>query len=404
MSDQSLAAKFKLKLPESLNYQERILVVEDQQDLRLIVVHHLAKLNFKNVIHKANGYEALEFMREDSTPIGAFIVNMDMPVMGGLDFLSELRESVDLKRTSFLLTMNQVSREKIMLAVESGVDEVLVKPFTFSDIGPKLKSSFSKFNNPNNPEQIYELAKTKFREGNLDIAEKIYLELANYNRKSARPLVGIARINIKRGDTAKALENLAQAENRNDQFVHLFSERANIYARQENWDEAIKNFQIAIEMSPLNAYRYSDAAKALFAVKKFDVAVELLERAVNNDVTFHDLFHYLSQAKFALKDYKAAAKYIRSALSADPENIVYLNQLGISLKELEMTDEAQKIYNQIIKLDPSNAPALYNKSILLFSRGDKDDAIKLLERLIKKHPEFKPAQAKLAEFSGKSAA
>jgi tetratricopeptide (TPR) repeat protein len=404
MSDQSLADKFKIKTPKALEFKDRIMVVEPQQDLRLIVMHHLSKLSYKNVVHRANGYEAMEFMKEDPAPISAFIVNMTMPVMGGLEFLSELREQVDLKRSSFLLTMDHVSREKIMLAVESGVDEVLVKPFTYQDINPKLKNSFMKFNNPNNPEQVYELAKALIREENFDSAEKVYGELASHNKQSARPLVGIARIWERRGDQEKALSFLAEAEKRNNQFVHLYSERGKIQVKQGKWDEAISSFQKAIAMSPLNAFRYKEAADALFQVKKYDIAIDLLKKALANELEFPDLYHYLSQANFAVKEYKAAAKYIKTALNKDPDNITYLNQLGISLKELKMPDEAQKIYNQIIKIDPGNAPALYNKSILLFSKGKKDDAIKTLERLIKRHPDFKPGIAKLEEYQKSDAA
>jgi CheY-like chemotaxis protein len=74
---QTLAEKFKLKTPTNLGFGERIMVIEDQQDLRLIIVHDLNKLNYKNVVHKANGYEAIEFMKDDPTPIKAFISDMD---------------------------------------------------------------------------------------------------------------------------------------------------------------------------------------------------------------------------------------------------------------------------------------------------------------------------------------
>jgi tetratricopeptide (TPR) repeat protein len=401
---QTLAQKFKLKTPTNLGFGERIMVIEDQQDLRLIIVHHLNKLNYKNVVHKANGYEAIEFMKDDPTPIKAFISDMDMPVIGGLDFLSELRESVNLQGAPFCLAMDHVSKEKLMLAVEHGVDEILVKPFTFKDINPKLKSAFSKYHTPNNPEKIYELAKSALREGKHDIAEKVYHELCVNAPKAARPIVGKARVFVGREDLDQALKLLDEAEKKNPNFVHLYTERGEIYGAMSKWDEAIKSFEKAISLSPLNAFRYKSAADMLFQVKKYREAADLLSKAVQNELDFPDLYHFLSQANFALKDYKLAAKYIRTALNEDPENVVYLNQLGISLKELDMCGEAQKVYNKIIKIDPGNAPALYNKAILLWAKNDRLDAVKSLERLLKKHPNFEPAIAKLKEFKGGQAA
>src|SRR5690606_13817302 len=168
--------------------------------------------------------------------------------------------------------------------------------------------------------------------------------------------------------------------------------------QQQDWGGAVDAFRKAIELSPLNAIRYKEAADVLFRVQQYEEAAELLESVLSFELSLPDLYHYLSQAKFALKDYKLAAKYVRSALSSDPDNVNYLNQLGICLKEEGAIDEAQRTYNHIIKLDPNNTAAIYNKAILQRKRGNVDEAIKLLKRLVEKHPNFKPARAKLEEY------
>lgn len=394
----SLAAKYKISVPSQLEHKDTILVVEDQTELRLIVVHQLQKLNFSGVRQAANGYEALELVRSEKLKVAAVICDMEMPVMGGLDFLTELREAADLDRGPFLLTMDGVSKEKIMLAVESGCDGVMVKPYTLGDIGPKVRDAFAKFHTPNNPEKLYELAKLAYREGKLDGAEAIYRELAAAAPKAARPVVGLARIEMKRQQWAKAQKLLDDAEARNKHYVHLFVERAHIFAAQSAWEKAIEQFKNAIKLSPLNAVRYRSAADLLFKVKRYSEAVELLEMALSYNLLFPDLYHYLSQAKFALKDFKGASKYIRSALNADEDNVTYLNQLGICLKETGQLEDAAKIYNQVIKIDPTNGPALYNKAVLIRTKGDVTEAIKILERLLRKHPDFPAAAAKLAEY------
>ena len=394
----SLSAKYKISTPASLTANDTVMIIEDQTDLRLIIAHQLQKLNLGQTRQATNGYEAIDMIRTQKLQISAFVCDMEMPVMGGLDMLSELTEASDLDRAPFCLTMDNVSKEKLMLAVENGVDEILVKPFTLGDIGPKIRSAFTKFHNPSNPEKVYELAKVQLREGKLDLAEKIYRDLANAAPKAARPVVGMARIEIKRQAPEKALLLLEEAELKNKNYVHLFTQRALIYAAQDQWDKAIACFKQAIALSPLNPLRYKDASDLLFKVKRYDEAAELLESAIKNDLNFPDLYHYLSQAKFAKRDYKAAQKYIRQALSGSPDNVNYLNQLGICLKETEQPDEALKVYNQVLKLDPANNDGLYNKAILQSFRGDQDDAIKLLERILRKTPDFALAKTKLEEF------
>lgn len=394
----NLSAKYKIATPSGLTSDDTIMIVEDQTDLRLIVSHQLQKLSIGTTRQAGNGFEAIEMIKAQQLQVNAYVSDIDMPVMGGLDLLSELRENPDLSRGPFLLTMDNVSKEKIMLAVENGVDEILVKPFTLNDIGPKLKAAFTKFHNPANPERVYELAKRALKAGKLDIAEQVYKDLSATAPNAARPVVGMARIMHKRGDHKAALALLQDAEAKNKHYVHLYVERARIFAEQSDWANAIDGFKTAISLSPLNAMRYKDAADLLFKVKRYEDASKLLEGALQHKLEFPALFHYLSQAKFALKDYKMAQRYIRSALQSDPENVVYLNQLGICFKETNQMDEAVKVYNQVIKNDPTNTDALYNKSVLLNAKGDTEEAIKTLERLLRKAPGFEPAKAKMQQY------
>jgi tetratricopeptide (TPR) repeat protein len=394
------AKMFNIQSPLKLDPEQPILVVEDQQDMRLIIAHQLKKLQFTKVKHASNGFDAIEVIQKTEN-ISCVICDLDMPVMGGMDLLAELRERTDLDRPPFCLGMDNVSKERLMLAVENGVDEVLVKPFTLSDIYPKVHMSWKKFHNPKNPEKVYEMAKQALRSKDFDRAEKIYKLLAESAKESARPLVGLARAAMGRNDLGKALEHLDAAEARNKAFVHIFAERGVIMTQMQLFDDAFKAFDQAIALSPLNPVRYKQAAEVLFNRNRFQEAAILLERAVSLGLEFKQLYHYLSQACFATREYVKAIKYVRSALAKEPENLTYLNQLGICLKQQNQFDEANKVYNQIIKRDPENVATLYNKAMLCEARSEPVEAIKLLERALKIDPDFVLARAKLDEFKAK---
>jgi tetratricopeptide (TPR) repeat protein len=361
------------------------------------VSHHLAKLQFNRVIQASNGMEALDIIRTDST-ISAIICAMDMPNMNGLELLQELREDLNAKRVPFCLAMDNVSKEKIMLSVEHGVDEVLVKPFTLGDIIPKMRSAFKIFHNPSNPELIYELAKDFIKQNKLDKAAAVYTELMNTTEKSARPLVGLARIEKFKGNYDAALKFLETAEAKNPNYVHVFSLRGDIYSSQKNWNEALAQYRKGIELSPLNPIRYISAVEVMMQQKKYKECVDLLSLAIKRELTFPDLHHYLSQASFNLKDYKQAIKHIKHAIQNDQNNLEYMNQLAISYKESDQLEEAQKVYNSIIKFDPDNLAALFNKAIMLHKKGSLDDAIKIMERISMKHPDFAQAKTKIKEY------
>jgi tetratricopeptide (TPR) repeat protein len=294
--------------------------------------------------------------------------------------------------------MEQVSKEKLMLAVEHGVDEIIVKPLKLGDIRPKMASAFKIYYNPNNPDQVYELAKKYLRDQDFTNAEAVYTQLLINAPKTARPLVGLARVCHAKSESSRALDYLGEAEKNNPYYVHLFSLRGQILCDQGDYDAGLKALYHAVELSPLNPLRYQDAVNQLTKRKEHDKIASLLDSAVKQGVQFPELYRFLSEAFYNLKDYKKAIRYIRTALDTDQNNVTFLNQLAISLKESGETAESIKIYNKVIKNDPDNLQALFNKSILYSQTGQVDEAMKILERLVKKHPDFDRARQKYDEL------
>ena len=393
-----LAASYKIEIPKKIDNDDTVLIIEDQQDLRLIITHHLQKLGFRKIKQCSNGLEAIQFLKGFTGKISVTLCDQEMPVMGGIDFLQEVMGSENLSRGPFCIAIDNPNREKIMLATENGVDGVMVKPLTLKDIMPKVNQTFRIYHNPSNPELLYDLAKQKLNNKNLDDAYSIYEQISKVAKNTARPFVGMARVLREKKQFDEALAMLDQAQTNNENFVHTYVEKGKIYVEKGSIEKAVEQYKKAIEISPLNPLRYEEAVGMLFKLERYEEGVEILKSAIEKELQFSSLHHYMSQGYFALQDYVKAIKHIRLALHSDPENVTYLNQLGICFKESEDFQEAMKTYNSIIKLDPANKAALFNKAILLHSMGQPEDAVKILERCIVKHPTFLPAKTKLNEY------
>jgi tetratricopeptide (TPR) repeat protein len=394
----SIATEFNIETPEQLAYTDTLLLVEDQNDLRLILAHHLQKAGFKSIKQCSEGHEAVKWLEENPDKAAMTIAAMDMPLIGGIELLNEMRDQENLGRSPFVLMMSNPDKAKIMLATENTVDGILAKPFSFNDVIPKIRRAFKVYHNPQNPELVYDFAKKALREQRLDEAQSVYTRLSEATTKAARPYVGLAWVAQTKGDTDRALTWLDQAQIRNHHYVPIYVMRGQLRLAKGEQEAAIEQFRKAIELSPLNPLRYEEAAKLLFRMKKYQEAIELLNIALQHELQFPALYHYLSQAHFALNDYRKAIYQIRRALAFEPDNVVYLNQLGIAYKESEQFQEAIKTYHQVLKSDPDNKAALYNKSVLLHARGKVEEAIKLLSRCLTKHPDFTQARAKLEEY------
>lgn len=103
----------------------RFLVVDDSATMRRIVINSLQRIGYTDVVEAEDGLEALE--RFDGS-IGFVITDWNMPRMTGIDFARTLRSQKSA--VPILMVTTRSVREDIVTAVEAGVNNYIVKPFT----------------------------------------------------------------------------------------------------------------------------------------------------------------------------------------------------------------------------------------------------------------------------------
>lgn len=103
----------------------KILVVDDEKRMRILVKDFLVKADF-DVIEASNGGEALDRFYEDKD-IALIILDVMMPVINGWDVCREIRESS--KVPIIMLTACGEERDEL-LGFQLGVDEYISKPFS----------------------------------------------------------------------------------------------------------------------------------------------------------------------------------------------------------------------------------------------------------------------------------
>ncbi|MBT3699914.1 MAG: response regulator [Alphaproteobacteria bacterium] len=106
------------------------LVVDDSKVIRMVARRILEGLSFE-VIEAVDGKDALDRCLE--TMPDAVLLDWNMPIMSGIEFLRELRKTDggDAPVVVFCTTENDM--EHIREAMEAGANEYIMKPFD-SDI------------------------------------------------------------------------------------------------------------------------------------------------------------------------------------------------------------------------------------------------------------------------------
>ena len=117
---------------------KKVLVVADSVAIRQIIKKNLKELGFSELIEAENGAAGLKKAGEE--PVDLIVSGWNMPNMTGLEFLKAVRADADLKRIAFIMVTSEADKEKIMEAVQAGVDQYLVKPFNAMQLEEKIKA------------------------------------------------------------------------------------------------------------------------------------------------------------------------------------------------------------------------------------------------------------------------
>ena len=117
---------------------KKVLVVADSVAIRQIIKKNLKELGFSELMEAENGAAGLKKASEE--PVDLIVSDWNMPNMTGLEFLKAVRADAGLKRIAFIMVTSEVDKEKIMEAVQAGVDQYLVKPFNAMQLEEKIKA------------------------------------------------------------------------------------------------------------------------------------------------------------------------------------------------------------------------------------------------------------------------
>ena len=105
----------------------KILVIEDESDIRDLIFDILTTKNFE-VIKAKNGENGLKLALEERPTL--IISDINMPKMDGYEVLRQLREYPDTKVVPFIFLTAKTEKADLRKGMNLGADDYLTKPFT----------------------------------------------------------------------------------------------------------------------------------------------------------------------------------------------------------------------------------------------------------------------------------
>ncbi len=112
------------------------LIVDDSRVIRKVARRCLEALGY-SVSEAENGREAL--VRCEAAMPDLILLDWNMPLMGGLEFVTALREMQGPYRPKVVFCTTNSGNEDIRAGIEAGADEYVIKPFDHHGLRAKLE-------------------------------------------------------------------------------------------------------------------------------------------------------------------------------------------------------------------------------------------------------------------------
>lgn len=176
-------------------------------------------------------------------------------------------------------------------------------------------------------------------------------------------IVARGRLNLMRGDTVAALEDLDRGLAVSHTNSNAWLLKAEVLAKRGEWESASVAMDEVIKLFPDDADFYVNRA-------------------------------YIRYNNY---DYEGAMADYDYALTIDPQNEAAVFNRALLRTEVKAFPLAAQDFTQVLSFDPSNFYALYNRGLVYLESGNYRSALADFREIARRYPRFYPAYYAIAE-------
>lgn len=380
----------------------RVLIADPVKATRATLRGHLSSLGFQDICEAVDGAEAWSGVSGEDTPgrKRAEMVFADWEIQGisGFDLLKKTRAEKDIKKTLFILLVDEEKREQVMAAVQAGVDECVVKPGTLAVLQDKLlnllrrrlaaiKKDVDEYLNKmdmsaKNPETQTE---------RITIASRFVKQVLNTGEVapfSWLPMMEAAKTLIRfqmYPEAEKWLRNVIAKDFSEAEAHQLLG---HVLKASGRISQSIKELEIASEKAPDSGDTALKLGEAYMKDGQMMKAVEALGRSVmlfarNSMTTQQAMGHnFLGKVKFDFGEAENDAliqndgiKDMNKAMELDPGLIAACYNLMVAYKKTGLTSKAIEMFERVSAMEPKDARGWVDMGKAFLENDEQDKAV-----------------------------
>jgi len=350
------------------------IVVDDMGPMRRTVSLTLQSLGFTDLYEAKNGREAFEkilaFADIPGKQIEIGFVDWNMRPVTGLDLLKMIRQDKRTRDMVFVMITAEQLQDNVIAALQAGVDDYIIKPFTPKVVKEKINNLVRKRSRELRKEYEEFFGRPKGDQDEIAVREENERGLKEFRHKfnklqemsawSSIVPVEIGRLHFTAGDYEEAEKWLRKALAADFGAPEAHSLLAMTLRSLGKIPESVQELEIALIERPHSGELKQRLGEAYLKEGRLDKAMVTLTEAI-----------HLLESQSA------------NGSMASMKNALGQTKLAKGEKDHDeaMKREAVADLSEAVRLDPSLVAAHYNLMVAYKSTGHAREAAQVLERI-----------------------
>ena len=251
---------------------------------------------------------------------------------------------------------------------------------------------------PRNSEVQARLGKLYSENNDFQKAKVAFKNAVKLNPQDDDSLYNLGVLLAEKKDYFQAQGALESAVSLNDKHADAFLELGKVLIEIGDGKDAEAKMKTAFKLNPGSTSSYF-LAKAQTTQKKYDRAVQTLQRAVRKDSSNHILQYGLCDTYYHKRLFTTAINHCEKALKLDPGYPHTLSRLAwLYAKKKKSLDKALAFARDALVSDPANTDFLSSLAEVYFSLGEVGLAKETISSAIEIEPDFDGYKKQMQKF------
>jgi len=125
-------------MSDAANAPVQILVIEDEDDIRNLIVMNLKRAGFE-VMSAGNGFDGLSLLKAHRPPV--LLLDLMLPDMSGEEICARLRSDAEIKDTYVIMVTARTEEQDRIAGFEVGADDYVPKPFSVKELVLRVQAA-----------------------------------------------------------------------------------------------------------------------------------------------------------------------------------------------------------------------------------------------------------------------